>query len=259
MTHATPQTAGTDERFENTSKESDMTNQTRTTGAARFILQKRSALLAGLRVVPVALMLLGVASMAPDASATSCYQPASIAINGGQVSNQTTVRLSADGGTATANANGGNNNTATGGAGGAGGNGGNAAAGNAGTATAQANGGMIDLDNVNSGRNAGNRIAVSTGSSSPCSYGPRTVAINGGTVANQTTVRLSADGGTATANANGGNTNTATGGAGGAGGNGGNAAAGNAGTATAQANGGTISVGAINSGGNSGNRIAVGA
>ena len=83
-----------------TSKETEMTTQTRTTGAARFILQKRSILLAGLRLVPVAAMLFGVASMAPDASATSCYQPASIAVNGGSVSNRTTVDLSADGGTA---------------------------------------------------------------------------------------------------------------------------------------------------------------
>src|SRR5829696_6950625 len=248
--------SGPDERFASNGQETDMTTETRTTGAARFILQKRSLLLAGLRLVPVAAMLLGLGSLAPDASATSCYQPASISVNGGTVANQTTVRLSADGGTATSNANGGNNNTATGGAGGANGNGGNAAAGNAGPATAAANGGMIDLDTVNSGGNSGNRIAVSTGSA-PCSYGPRTVAITGGTVSNQTTVRLSADGGTATANANGGNNNTATGGAGGATGKGGNAAAGNAGTATATANGGTISVGNINSGGNSGNQIAV--
>src|SRR5829696_8117537 len=169
MTHATPQTAGTDERFENTSKESDMTNQTRTTGAARFILQKRSALLAGLRLVPVAAMLLGLGSLAPDASATSCYQPANIAVNGGQVSNRTTLDLSAEGGTATANANGGNNNTATGGAGGAGGNGGNAAAGNGGKATAQANGGTITTGNINSGGNEGNVITVGSGSA-PCSY-----------------------------------------------------------------------------------------
>src|SRR5215207_3791475 len=160
MTHATPQTAGTDERFASNGQETDMTPETRTTGAARFILQKRSALLAGLRLVPVAAMLFGVASMAPDASATSCYQPASISVNGGQVSNRTTVDLSADGGTATANANGGNNNTATGGAGGAGGNGGNAAAGNGGEASAQANGGTISVGNINSGGNEGNRITV---------------------------------------------------------------------------------------------------
>jgi len=152
------ESSGCDELSER--QERDMTTQPRTTGAARFILQQRSVLLAGLRVVPVALMLLGVASMAPAASATSCYQPASIAVNGGQVSNQTTVRLSADGGTATTNANGGNTNTATGGAGGAGGNGGNAAAGNAGTATAQANGGTITTGNINSGGNEGNVITV---------------------------------------------------------------------------------------------------
>src|SRR5215218_5811646 len=90
MTHATQQATGTDERFASTSKETDMTPETRTTGAARFILQKRSLLLAGLRLVPVAAMLFGLGSLAPAASATSCYQPANIAVNGGQVSNRTT-------------------------------------------------------------------------------------------------------------------------------------------------------------------------
>src|SRR5829696_3078959 len=204
--------SGPDERFASNGQETDMTTETRTTGAARFILQKRSVLLAGLRLVPVAAMLLGLGSLAPDASATSCYQPASIAVNGGQVSNRTTLDLSADGGTATANANGGNNNTATGGAGGAFGNGGNAAAGNAGTATAQANGGTVTVGAINSGGNSGNQIAVQGSQGN--------VAVDGGTVTNQTTVTISADGGTATANANGGNNNTATGGAGGATGNG---------------------------------------
>jgi hypothetical protein len=234
-----------------------MTNQVQARGAARFILQSRSKLLVGLRVVPVAAMLLGIASMAPAASATGCYQPSNIAVNGGRVSNQTTLDLSADGGIAVSNANGGDDNIAVGGSGGFFGNGGDAAAGNAGVAVAEANGGMIDLDDINSGNNAGNTIAVS-GGSSPCGYGPSNVAIDGGTVSNETTLRLSADGGIAVANANGGDDNIAVAGAGGLLGNGGAATAGLGGVAVAQANGGAITVGDINSGNNRGNTIVVG-
>ena len=245
------------ERFESEREEKDMTNQVGTRGAARFILQKRSVLLAGLRLVPVAAMLIGVSAMTPAASATSCYQPSNIAVSGGRVSNETTLDLSADGGVAVSNANGGDNNIAVGGSGGFIGNGGNAAAGNAGVAVAEANGGMIDLDDVNSGRNAGNSIAVSAGSS-PCGYGPSNVAVDGGNVSNETTVRLSADGGVAVANANGGDGNIAVGGVGGLLGNGGAASAGLGGVAVAQANGGAITVGDINSGNNRGNTILVG-
>ncbi len=230
------------ERFESESKERDMTDQTQMRGAARFILQKRSALLAGLRLVPVAAMLIGVATMAPAASATSCYQPSNIAVNGGRVSNETTLDLSADGGTAVSTADGGNGNAAAGG---------NASAGNAGVAVSLANGGMIDLDDINSGNNRGNTVVVSTGSS-PCHYGPSNVAVSGGTVSNETTLRLSADGGTAVSSANGGNGNAA------AGGLLGNASAGLGGVAVAQANGGAIKVGDINSGSNRGNTIVVG-
>src|SRR5688572_7709532 len=197
-----PESSGSDELSER--EEREMTNQTQTTGAARFILKSRSKLLVGLRVVPVAAMLFGIATMAPAASATSCYQPSNIAVNGGRVSNETTLDLSADGGEAVSTANGGNGNAAAGGAGGANGNGGNAAAGNGGFAVAEANGGMIDLDDINSGYNSGNSIALSTGSY-PCNHGPRNVSINGGTVANETTIAISADGGTAASSANGGN------------------------------------------------------
>src|SRR5215211_3606807 len=248
---------GSSERFESKGQESEMTHQTQMRGAARFILQSRSKLLIGLRLVPMAAMLFGVASMAPSASATSCYHPSNIAVNGGTVSNETTLDLSADGGVAVSNANGGDNNIAVGGSGGFIGNGGNAAAGNAGVAVAEANGGMIDLDDVNSGRNAGNSIAVSAGSS-PCGYGPSNVAVDGGNVSNETTVRLSADGGVAVANANGGDGNIAVGGVGGLLGNGGAASAGLGGVAVVQANGGAITVGDINSGNNRGNTILVG-
>ena len=239
-------------------QESDMTYQTNPKAATRFILQlqgpARQQLLAGLRVVPVAMMLVGVAAMAPAASATGCGQPSNIAVNGGTVSNATTVALSADGGIAVSNANGGDDNIAVGGNGGAFGDGGNAAAGNGGVALSEANGGMIDLDDINSGNNSGNSIAVSSGSSS-CRYGPSNVAVSGGTVSNETTVRLSADGGVAVSNANGGDDNIAVGGNGGPFGDGGNAAAGNGGVALAEANGGAIAVGNINSGGNRGNTI----
>jgi hypothetical protein len=236
-----------------------MTNQTHMRGAARFILhlQSRSKLLVGLRVVPVAVMLLGIATMAPAASATACSQPSNVAVDGGRVSNQTTLDLSADGGIAVSNADGGDNNVAVGGSGGLIGDGGNAAAGNGGVAVAEANGGMIDLDDVNSGNNRGNTVAVSAGSS-PCGYGPSNVAIDGGTVSNETTLRLSADGGIAVANANGGDNNIAVAGAGGLLGNGGAATAGLGGVAVAQANGGAITVGNINSGNNRGNTILVG-
>jgi hypothetical protein len=239
------ESSGSDESSER--EEKDMTKQAHTTGAARFILQSRSKLLVGLRVVPVAAMLFGIASMAPAASATSCYQPANIAVNGGRVSNETTLDLSADGGVAVSTADGGDNNFAQGGNGGLFGNGGDAAAGNAGVAVAEANGGMIDLDNINSGNNRGNTIAVSTGAS-PCAYGPSNVLVNGGTVSNETTLRLSADGGVAVASADGGDGNFALGGNGGLFGNGGAASAGLGGVAVAQANGGAISVGDINSG-----------
>jgi hypothetical protein len=249
------ESSGSDELSER--QERDMTNQTYTTGAARFILHSRSKLLVGLRVVPVAAMLFGIVTMAPAASATSCYQPSNIAVNGGRVSNETTLDLSADGGVAVSTADGGDNNFAQGGNGGLFGNGGDAAAGNAGVAVAEANGGMIDLDDINSGNNRGNTIAVSAGSS-PCRYGPSNVLVNGGTVSNETTLRLSADGGVAVASADGGDGNFAQGGNGGLFGNGGAASAGLGGVAVAQANGGAISVGDVNSGNNRGNTIVVG-
>jgi hypothetical protein len=239
----------------------DMSNeiqtQTQTTGAARFILQSRAKLLMGLRVVPVAAMLFGLATMAPAASATSCYQPSNIAVNGGRVSNETTLALSADGGVAVSTADGGDDNVAVGGPGGIIGNGGDAAAGNGGVAVAEANGGMLDLDDINSGNNRGNTIVVSAGSA-PCHYGPSNVSVTGGTVSNETTLHLSANGGLAVSSANGGNDNVAVGGPGGLLGNGGTASAGLGGVAVAQANGGAISVGDINSGNNRGNTILVG-
>jgi hypothetical protein len=206
---------------------------------SRLIQQPRSRVLTGLRVLPAALVLLGAVSFAPAAGATSCHGGL-VAVNGGTVSNSTTIDLSADGGLALSTANGGDNNLALAG------NNGVALAGNGGIADANANGGMIDLDNINSGNNRGNSIAVSGGAG----CGSQTL-VDGGNVRNETTIRLSADGGVAAATANGGDGNIALAG------NNGAAAAGNGGVALANANGGAISVGDVNSGNNRGNVIQV--
>ena len=222
--------------------------------ATRFILQARPKLITALRLAPAAMLLVGVATTAPAASATSCA-PSNIAVDGGTVTNRTDVRVSADGGTADADARGGDHNSATGGTGGANGDGGDAFAGNGGFAFADASGGMIDLDNINSGNNRGNTVAVSANRN--CAYSGGNLAVSGGTVSNETDVRLSADGGTADADARGGDHNSATGGNGGTNGDGGDAAAGNGGVAVADASGGEISVGNINSGNNRGNTVLV--
>ena len=146
------------------------------------------------------------------------------------------VTVSANGGQATANAQGGDGNVAVS-------LGGQANAGNGGTATAEANGGTIEVGAINSGGNTGN--VIETGNLSG------NTTIDGGTSTNTTTVDLSANGGTATSNARGGDNNAA-------GALGGQANAGNGGTATSEANGGTIEVGTIDSGGNTGNVISVG-
>ena len=224
-------------------------------GTSRLILPARAKLIAGLRVLPAVMMLLGVAALTPSASATSCGQSASIAVNGGAVTNATDVRISADGGVAISDASGGDNNVAVAGSGGLFGDGGSAAAGNGGIAVSDAGGGMIDLDDINSGNNSGNTIAVSGNAS--CGYSGN-VAISGGSVANETDARLSADGGAAVAIANGGNGNVAVAGSGGLFGDGGNAAAGNGGVAVADASSGSVTIGDINSGGNSGNTIVIG-
>jgi hypothetical protein len=242
---------GSSEQFESKGQESEMTNQTQVRGAARFILQSRSKLLVGLRIVPVAAVLFGIATMAPAASATACYQPSNIAVNGGRVSNQTTLDLSADGGFAVSNANGGDNNVAVAGSGGIIGNGGDAAAGNGGVAVAEANGGAVTVGDINSGGNRGNTIVVEDTQGG-------NVSVDGGTVTNETTIDISADGGTAVSNADGGDGNIAVAGNAAIIGDGGDAAAGNGGVAVSEANGGTIAIGDVNSGDNIGNTIVVG-
>src|SRR5215210_6450010 len=202
----------------------------------------RSRLLTAIRILPATMLLAGALSFAPGVGATGCHvAPSNVSINGGSSSNTTTVNPQANGGKATSNAQGGNDNLALGFLG-------NANAGNGGTATARANGGIIDLD---SGNNTGNVIKVASVAPKSCASGSSRVTINGGTSSNTTTVNPQANGGTATSNAQGGDDNVAVGVLG-------NAEAGNGGTATSQANGGTISIGDVNSGGNTGNVIQTG-
>lgn len=77
-----------------------------------------------------------------------------------------------------------------------------ASSGNGGVATASANGGAVALGDVNSGGNAGNAIGVGDTYGGP-------VAVDGGAVANSTDIGISANGGTAIADASGGNYNLA--------------------------------------------------
>ena len=76
-----------------------------------------------------------------------------------------------------------------------------ASAGNGGVATASANGGAVSLGDVNSGGNAGNAIGVGD------TMG--TVGVDGGSVANLTDIGITANGGTAIADASGGDYNLA--------------------------------------------------
>jgi hypothetical protein len=77
-----------------------------------------------------------------------------------------------------------------------------ASAGNGGVATASANGGAVSIGDVNSGGNAGNAIGVGDTSGGP-------VSVDGGSVANLTDLSITANGGTAIADASGGDYNLA--------------------------------------------------
>jgi hypothetical protein len=68
-------------------------------------------------------------------------------------------------------------------------------------ATASANGGAVGIGDINSGGNAGNAIGLGD------TYG--TVGVDGGAVANSTNLSVSANGGTAIADASGGDYNLA--------------------------------------------------
>lgn len=230
---------------------------------------------------------------APQPPVCEDVAPATVIINGGTVTNTTTLDLSADGGTGIGDSSGGDDNLAT--TGGAddrdrnkgrkndrkrdrkdrrerNGDSETSAAGNGGVSDAGADGGAVAAENVNSGGNVGSAIAVGDtvgGSGYGCYPASGTysgtatgavggVYIDGGTVTNETVIEVSADGGTAIADASGGDNNIAANG--GRAGNGGSitSSAGNGGVSTASADGGVISLGNINSGGNAGNAIAVG-
>ena len=75
-------------------------------------------------------------------------------------------------------------------------------AGNGGVATSSANGGAVSTGDLNSGGNAGNAIGVGDTWGGP-------VGVDAGTVSNATTLGVSANGGTAIADASGGNYNLA--------------------------------------------------
>jgi hypothetical protein len=73
-------------------------------------------------------------------------------------------------------------------------------AGNGGVATASADGGAVGIGDVNSGGNAGSAVGVGDTWGGP-------VGVDGGTVANSTRLSISANGGTAVADASGGHDN----------------------------------------------------
>ncbi len=92
-----------------------------------------------------------------------------------------------------------------------------ASAGNGGGATAAANGGAVSVGDVNSGGNFGNAIGVGdTAGDLICDKfgkcfpsGGGSVAVDGGDVANSTNLGIAANGGTAIADASGGDYNVA--------------------------------------------------
>lgn len=207
-----------------------------------------------------------LAEAKPTPSKPACVPSGGVSINGGSVTNTTNLDLSADGGTGIGDASGGDDNVALT-SGDDDGDDGIAAAGNGGSADSAANGGAIAVENVNSGSNRGNAISVGDTFAAGCApldssgnpVAVSAVQIDGGTVTNTTTIKVSADGGTAISDASGGDNNIAiNGGTAGSAGNGGISSAGNGGTANSSANGGAISIGNVNSGGNSGNTISVG-
>ena len=77
-----------------------------------------------------------------------------------------------------------------------------ASAGNGGVATSSANGGAVGIADINSGGNAGSAIGVGDTWGGP-------VYVDGGAIANLTDLSVSANGGTAIADASGGNYNLA--------------------------------------------------
>jgi hypothetical protein len=188
--------------------------------------------------------------VAANARGSECKSTPAVVINAGTMTNTTNLDLSANGGTGIADASGGNNNLA------APGGGDFAGAGNGGAANAGASGGAIGVDTIGSGNNVGSAVGVGNTIDGNLCDGVPAVAISGGEVINETNIKVSADGGTAIADASGGDNNVAMGG--GSAGNGGSVGVGNGGLANANANGGAVSIGEINSGSNTGNIVTVG-
>ena len=208
-----------------------------------------------------------------------------VAVNGGNVSNETDIAVDASGGDAAADASGGDDNTVE--VANTGGNV-NVTAGTGGNAASDASGGVVEIGNVRSGGNTGNDISVdnvggqvlcvtgesmlmaldlaaptstqpSTSNAQPSSNSSRDTQIrtriDGGNVSNETDIAVDASGGTSVSDASGGDGNTVI--VAGRGNGNTNASAGNGGNASSDASGGTIVIGDINSGGNSGNDIDV--
>jgi hypothetical protein len=188
----------------------------------RFVLKTKSTLRSGLRLLPAALLLATVVTTAPAAGATGCTPSGSTVIaSGGNSRNETNLDITADGGIAVANADGGDDNVAIAILG-------LAEAGNGGEADANANGGMIEIGDINSGNNTGNVLNVRNTGGDGCGGGGGTgggnrnrtggggggggsTIVSGGNSSNETNIDLSADGGIAVANANGGDDNVAVG------------------------------------------------
>ena len=104
----------------------------------------------------VAASLVGAALMSTPASAKDDC----VTIYGGDISNDTSIFISADAGTSISDASAGSFNVATTSGGHAAGSIDTASAGNGGVATSSANGGAVSTGNINSGGNAGNAISV---------------------------------------------------------------------------------------------------
>jgi hypothetical protein len=156
-----------------------------------------------------------------------------ISIDGGTVDNSTNIGIDVSGGTAIADASGGDDNLAAAsgdddgrnggrrvgpirsryGLGGRGIGGNIASAGNGGRANASADGGIVVIGEINSGGNRGNTIDVGNIGSGSGAYGEcgpvGPVFIDGGDVDNSTNLNIDASGGTAIADASGGSGNLA--------------------------------------------------
>jgi hypothetical protein len=100
--------------------------------------------------------------------------PAAVMITGGTIVNETVIDVSANAGTSISDASGGNNNLAITSSGNNGGDGGTdvASSGNGGVATSAADGGAVSIQDINSGGNVGNAIAVGDTTCAPYTPAP---------------------------------------------------------------------------------------